>query len=282
MQFARKVGGKLRPNNYILANLPESEYCQLEPYLTPVDLPQGFLVAALDEPVRFIYFPTSGLVSTDAMSERGDSVEINMVGAEGLTGACALLGQRVSVHVSLMQSAGDGYRVPLEACEHLMRAGGRFTELVHQSVYLSILHLGQTALCNRLHGLQSRLARWLLNATDRTHTDQLRFTQEYLSQMLGARRSTVTVMAGRLQRAGLIEYKRGKITVLDRAGLQECACECYCQVRNAFEKVIGPGAVRSPELKPPSPQAKTPKCRAGAAPRAASKSASRPSSRSAK
>jgi CRP-like cAMP-binding protein len=238
MRFNRPPENSARPDNYILANLPEDEYAQLRRSLLRVDLPQGFKFAGPGDLMEHVYFPTHGVVSTDAVTEKGDSIEIGVTGSEGLIGTSALLGQPELMHTVVMQVAGQGLRARVPAVQELMRRGGHLTDLVYEHIALQMLQMGQSALCNRLHDVKSRLARWLLTASDRNQSDQLELTQEFLSQMLGSRRSTVTVMAGELQRERLIEYSRGRITISNRHDLEQVACECYGIVSSAYKRVL--------------------------------------------
>jgi CRP-like cAMP-binding protein len=238
MQFQRPVLNLSRPDNYILANLPDEEFARLSRSLVRVQLPLGFQFFRPGEPADHIYFPTAGVVSTTAVTEAGEIVEIGMTGSDGLVGVLTLLGQMESTHSIVMQIAGEGFRAKASLAQELLHEGGRFTAMVYEHISLQMLQMGQSALCNRLHDVKSRLARWLLTASDRNRSGQLGLTQEFLSQMLGSRRSTVTVMAGELQREGLIEYSRGKILITDRPDLEAVACECYGIVTSAYKRVL--------------------------------------------
>jgi CRP-like cAMP-binding protein len=238
MQFNRPAQNSSRPDNYILANLPEREYAQLSKSLVRVDLPIGFQFASAGDHTDYIYFPTAGVVSTTAVTSAGEVVEIGMTGGDGLIGIQALLGQTESKHSIVMQIAGQGLRTKVSVARELIAEQGQFTELFYENVHLQMLQMGQSALCNRLHEVKARLARWLLTASDRNRSEQLGLTQEFLSQMLGSRRSTVTVMAGELQREGLIEYTRGKISITNREDLEHVACECYQIVSSAYKKAL--------------------------------------------
>ncbi len=206
--------------------------------LVRVDLPIGFRFANVGDMIDYIYFPTVGVVSTTAVTGAGEVVEIGMTGSDGLIGIQALLGQPESKHSVVMQIAGQGLRTKVSVARELIAEQGRFTELFYETVALQMLQMGQSALCNRLHEVKARLARWLLTASDRARTEQLGLTKEFLSQMLGSRRSTVTVMAGELQREGLIEYSRGKILITNREDLEHVACECYQIVNSAYKKAL--------------------------------------------
>jgi len=238
MQFSRPAQNSSRPDNYILANLPEAEYAKLSKSLVRVDLPLGFQFVSAGNFADYIYFPTAGVVSTTAVTGVGEIVEIGMTGSDGMVGIQALLGHTESRHSIVMQIAGQGLRTKVQVAQDLVAENGRFTELFYENVSLQMLQMGQSALCNRLHEVKARLARWLLTAADRNRSEKLGLTQEFLSQMLGSRRSTVTVMAGELQREGLIEYSRGKILITNREDLSHVACECYQIVSSAYKKAL--------------------------------------------
>ena len=152
--------------------------------------------------MEYVYFPLSGLVSTDALTNRGETVEVSLIGREGLAGFCGLLGHKQMGHSVIMQSPGKGLRVRLGVVQKEFAKGGVFTQQVHTFVYLQMVQMAQSVLCNRLHPVEERMARWLLSASDRMQSETLLLTQEFLAQMLGSRRSTVTVAAGQLQRLG--------------------------------------------------------------------------------
>ncbi len=207
--------------------------------LVPVDLPSGLRLSEPNQPIRYIYFPVSGLVSVDALTKKGESVEVGVIGREGLAGLPGLLGDLQMEHSVIMQGAGSGLRIRANlAREEFLRAGP-FAELVHQFIYLQLVQTSQSALCNRLHPVDARMARWMLTASDRLESTTLNLTQEFLAQMLGSRRSTVTVAAGNLQRQGMIDYARGRIKILDRGAMEQVSCECYQIVRTAYDRVLG-------------------------------------------
>ena len=219
--------------------MPEEQFRSLARSLVPVELPQGMQLSTPNEPVEHVYFPVSGLVSTDALTTRGESVEVGVMGREGLTGWCALLGHVQMGHSVIMQGSGSGFRARAGVVREEFNKGGRFAQSVHDFLYLQMVQMSQSVLCNRLHPVEARMARWLLSASDRTQADVLTLTQEFLAQMLGSRRATVTVAAGQLQRSKLIDYTRGRIKIVDRPGLEAKACECYKLVRDKYDEVIG-------------------------------------------
>jgi CRP-like cAMP-binding protein len=227
-----------RPRNLILAQLPDSEYEELAKFLVPVDLPLEMKLSEPNEPIEYIYFLNSGLISTDALTEKGESVEVGVIGREGFAGLPALLDQPQMSHSVLMQGVGEGLRIRSSILREQFIRGGTLQRLVHSFAYLQLVQTTQSVLCNRMHEVDARLARWLLTSADRMESESLNLTQEFLAQMLGVQRSTVTVAAGELQRQGLIGYSRGKIHILDRNKLTKSACECYGIVRASYERVL--------------------------------------------
>ena len=227
-----------RPRNLILAQLPDAEYETLAKFLVPVDLPLEMRLSEPNEPIEYIYFLNSGLISTDALTEKGESVEVGVIGREGFAGLPALLDQPQMSHSVLMQGIGEGLRIRSSILRDQFVKGGMLQRLVHTFAYLQLVQVSQSVLCNRMHEVDARLARWLLTSADRMESESLNLTQEFLAQMLGVQRSTVTVAAGDLQRAGMIGYSRGKIHILDRVNLTRTACECYQIVSSSYERVL--------------------------------------------
>jgi CRP-like cAMP-binding protein len=227
-----------RPRNLILAQLPDAEYESLAKFLVPVDLPMEMRLSEPNEPIEYVYFLNSGLISTDALTEKGESVEVGVIGREGFAGLPALLDQPQMSHAVMIQGVGDGLRIRSSILRDQFLKGGVLQRLVHAFAYLQLVQVSQSVLCNRMHEVDARLARWLLTSADRMESDSLNLTQEFLAQMLGVQRSTVTVAAGDLQRAGIIGYSRGKINILDRAKLARTACECYQIVTASYRRML--------------------------------------------
>ena len=227
-----------RPRNLILAQLPDAEYDTLAKFLVPVDLPLEMRLSEPNEPIEYIYFLNSGLISTDALTEKGESVEVGVIGREGFAGLPALLDQPQMLHTVLMQGVGEGLRIRSSILRDQFVKGGVLQRLVHAFAYLQLVQTTQSVLCNRMHEVDARLARWLLTSADRMESESLHLTQEFLAQMLGVQRSTVTVAAGELQRAGIIEYSRGKINIVNRAALNKVACECYRIVTASYKRIL--------------------------------------------
>ena len=192
-----------RPRNLILSQLPLDEYAALAKCLVPVELPLGKTLSEPNQPIEFIYFLENGLISTDVVTKEGEVVEVGVIGREGFSGLPALFDQPQMSHVVNMQGSGDGFRIKTSVVRTEFLKGGTLQKLVHAFLYLQLVQITQSVLCNRMHEVEARLARWLLTSSDRMESDFLHLTQEFLSQMLGVSRSTVTVAAGELQRQGL-------------------------------------------------------------------------------
>jgi len=202
-------------------------------------MPFGMQLSEPNRPVEYIYFPVAGLISTHSLTERGESVEVGIIGREGLSGVSGLLGHHQMPHSVVVQGAGTGLRIRTGILRDEFLKGGAFSQTVNSFLYMQMVQMGQSVLCGRLHAVDTRMARWMLTAADRTESESIQITQEYLAQMLGSRRSTVTVAAGDLQRKGLIDYSRGRVRIVDRAGLEALTCECYRVVRVAYEQFLG-------------------------------------------
>jgi CRP-like cAMP-binding protein len=206
--------------------MPEDQFRAISRFLVPVDLPLGMQLATPAAPIEYVYFPVSGLISVDALTASGESVEVSVIGREGMSGVYGMLGHTQGAHSVVMQGPGSGFRIRMPLVRDEFLKGGPFAQLIYSFLYMQMVQMSQSVLCNRLHPVESRMARWLL-------------TQEFLAQMLGSRRSTVTVSAGNLQREGLIDYTRGRVRVVDRPRLEAKACECYHIVRSTYDTLIG-------------------------------------------
>jgi CRP-like cAMP-binding protein len=237
-----KANGLSRPRNLILAQLPDAEYLALEKHLISVDLPLGKMLSEPNRPIEHVYFLNTGLISTDALTEKGEQVEVGVIGREGFSGLPALLDQPQMSHSVIIQGSGEGMRIRSSIVRDEFVKGGVLQQLVHAFAYLQLAQVTQSVLCNRLHEVEARLARWLLTSSDRMESDSLHLTQEFLAQMLGVQRSTVTVAAGEMQRAELIGYSRGKITILNRPALINRTCECYGIVAASYDRILNNGS----------------------------------------
>ena len=219
--------------NHLLASLPDSEYALLQPHLKDVPLKQGTVLAEQGEIIEQIYFPHSGMVSIVIVLEQGEkSVETATVGREGAVGAVAALGERKANARAIVQVEGHGARVPARLLQTAVKQSPFLRDFIVRYQEMLLHQAQQSTACNALHEARPRLCRWLLQTRDRLDSDVVALTQEFLAQMLGVRRTTVTELARGLQSKGLVRYKRGKIEILDRQGLEECACECYDALRH--------------------------------------------------
>lgn len=222
----------------MLGQLPGDEYETLAKVMVEVDLPLNKALSEPNEAIEYVYFLNRGLISTDAMTQKGESVEVCVIGREGFSGLPALLNQPQMSHTVVVQGAGSGTRVRAGVVRDLFLRGGVFQTLVHNFTYLQMTQTAQSVLCNRMHTVDQRLARWLLTSADRMESEELHLTHEFLSRMLGVQRSTVTVAAGEMQRQEMIGYSRGKIQLLDRTRLMKASCECYGIVASAYSRLL--------------------------------------------
>jgi CRP-like cAMP-binding protein len=225
--------------NRLLAALPADEYERLLPDLTRVPLALGAALYESGSPLRHVYFPVSGLVSLLYTTEDGHTAEIAVVGNDGCVGVMLLLGGgTMTPSRGVVQIAGQAYRIDAERLRTEFHRGGRTQALLLRYVQALITQITQTAVCNRHHSIEQQLCRWLLLSLDRLPNSEVRVTQELISNMLGVRRSGITLAAKRLHELGLIEYRRGNITVPDRAKLQAHACECYAVVKKEMDRLM--------------------------------------------
>jgi CRP-like cAMP-binding protein len=226
------------PKNRLLAALPAEVYQRLLPHLEVVDLPVEQVIHGYNEPAEYIYFPQQGIVSLVSIMANGATVEVGLVGKEGMVGMQALLGGNTMPNQAFAQIPGQATRIRTEHLQVEFDRGGALQKLLLRYVQALYTQVSQTAACNRLHTIEARLARWLLLVRYSLEADEILLTQEYISQMLGTRRAGVTEAASDLQKAGLIRYRRGRITILDPADLEAVACECYQVVRDEFDRLL--------------------------------------------
>ena len=194
--------------------------------------------------LQHVYFPTTAIVSLLYVMENGASAEIAIVGNEGILGISLFMGGETTPNRAVVQSAGHGYRLKAELLKQEFRRAGPVMDLLLRYTQALITQMAQTAACNRHHSIEQQLCRWLLLSLDRLSTFELTMTQELIANMLGVRREGVTEAAGKLQRAGIIRYSRGRITVLDRDRLEQDVCECYAVVKKEFERLLSDLPVR--------------------------------------
>ncbi len=218
--------------NHLLASLPQNEYGLLAQHLKDVPLKQGTVLAEQGDEIDQVYFPHSGMVSIVVVLSEGEkTVETATVGREGAVGAIAGLGERKAIARAIVQVEGHGARIPARHLQAAVKQSPFLRDFIIRYQEMLLHQAQQSTACNALHEARPRLCRWLLQTRDRLDTDTVALTQEFLAQMLGVRRTTVTELARGLQSKGLVRYKRGKIEILDRQALEECACECYGALR---------------------------------------------------
>lgn len=225
-------------DNRLLAALPREEYARLTPYLEMVKLPAGRVLCEAGGSIRYAYFLKGGMASLLSLTEDGHSVEVGMIGNEGVVGLPAILGINSVPYRIVVQLPANALRIRTEDLRAEFHRCGRLQKLLLRYLHALLTQISQSAACNRYHTMKARLCRWLLVSRDRAHTETLQLTHEFLSQMVGAPRTRITIVARDLQGAGLIRYSRGKITILDRRGLEAKSCECYRIVREQISNFL--------------------------------------------
>ena len=223
--------------NQLLAAMPEAEWKRWLPEMEAVDMPLGQVLYESGSTLTHVYFPTTAIISLLYVLENGASAEIAVVGNEGLVGISLFMGGESTPSRAVVQSAGKGFRLPAKAMKDEFNKGGAVLHLLLRYTQALITQMSQTAVCNRHHSLDQQLCRWLLLSLDRLEGSELKMTQELISNMLGVRREGVTEAALQLQAAGLIRYARGRISVLDRTGLERRSCECYGVVKKEYDRL---------------------------------------------
>ncbi len=224
--------------NHLLSALPPAQWKRWKPDLELVDMALGQVVYESGRVMTHVYFPTTAIVSLLYVMENGASAEIAVVGNEGIVGVSLFMGGGSTPSRAVVQSAGQGYRLKAESMQAEFDRGGPVLHLLLRYTQALITQMAQTAVCNRHHSLDQQLCRWLLLSLDRLNGAELVMTQELISNMLGVRREGVTEAALKLQKAGLIRYARGRIKVLDRAGLEDRTCECYAVVKKEYDRLL--------------------------------------------
>jgi CRP-like cAMP-binding protein len=224
--------------NHLLDALPVADYARIEPHLELIAMPLGEVLYESGGKLPFVYFPTTSIVSLLYVMEDGASAEIAIVGNEGILGISLFMGGDTTPSRAVVQSAGHGFRLKAELLKNEFGRFGPTMHLLLRYTQALITQMAQTAVCNRHHSVDQQLCRWLLLSLDRLQSNELSMTQELIADMLGVRREGVTDAAGKLQHAGLIQYQRGRIRVLDRPGLEGRACECYQVVKTEFDRLL--------------------------------------------
>lgn len=226
------------PKNQLLAALPEEEYKRLVPHLEFVSLPINQTIYEPGGPIDYVYFPHQAMISLVSLMENGSTIEVGLVGKEGMVGIPIILGGSTTITRAFVQVAGHAERIRADLLKDEFHRGGKLQTLLLRYVQAIFTQVSQAAVCNRLHTVEERLARWLLLVSDSVESNEFFLTQEFIAQMLGTRRSGVTVAAGTLQQAGLIRYSRGKITIANRDSLEATACECYGIIKTEFTRLL--------------------------------------------
>lgn len=225
--------------NRILSALPAEEFKRVADKLHRVELALGESLHRAGEPIEQVYFVDSGFISALTMLSEGQPLEIGLIGSEGAAGVSVVLGATNSYSETMCQTGGGAYRIATPALLEIVAHAPHLRDLLLRYTHVFHVQVAQTAACNAHHELSQRLARWLLAAHDRSGVPELSLTQDLIAVMLGVRRSTVSIAAGSLQKAGIIRYQHGRITILDRVGLENAACECYEAVASEYRALFG-------------------------------------------
>ena len=224
--------------NHLLAVLPKEERERIYPHLRRVAMPLGKALYESGDRLEHVYFPTTSIVSLLYIMVDGASAEIAVVGNEGIVGIALFMGGETMPNRAVVQSAGSAYQLPGSVLKQEFARAGALQHLLLRYTLAMLTQMAQTAVCNRHHSIDQQLCRWLLLSLDRLPANELSMTQELIANMLGVRREGVTEAAGKLQKAGLISYSRGRIVALDRPGLEARVCECYEVVKKEFERLL--------------------------------------------
>ena len=227
-----------KPINRLLAALPKKDYQRLLPHLEPVELPQHKILYDAGEHYEYAYFPSHSIVSTVAIMENGATTEIGVIGNEGMVGLPIILNTSYTNSTAIVQVGNGGYRIAAELLQAELERSQVLKTLMMRYVQARIIQLGQTAACNRYHNTEQRFARWLLTVQDNIQRNEFQLTHEFISQMLGVRRTGVTEVAGKFQKANIIQYKRGLINITSREKLEASTCECYGLIAREFSRLL--------------------------------------------
>jgi CRP-like cAMP-binding protein len=240
--------------NRILSSLSRDLQLRLLPRMEKISLPIKQILYGAEEPIGHAYFPLSGVISLVITLKGGETVEVATVGNEGLAGTPLVLGAERGPLKAVCQVSGQALKMRADHLRRSLEEYPEFSAVVRRCAQSLYDQIAQTTACNHLHSVQQRMCRWLLTTHDRVGADEFHLTQEFLAQMLGVRRPSVTVAAGQLQKAGLIAYQRGRIRIADRAGLEARACECYESLRRDLERLFcaAPIAASAPAARSPT------------------------------
>jgi CRP-like cAMP-binding protein len=228
---------KSQSSNGLLSSLPEAEFALLAPHLSPIKLDHETVLFEAGESIKRVYFPHIGVISLVVDLASGETVETGMVGRDSLVGGSSALDGKVALNKAIVQIAGEASVLDLDCLGGIADKSTAFRTTLMRHEQVILVQAQQSAACNVSHALEARLARWLLRCRDLMTSDKLDLTQEFLGQMLGVRRTSVTLVASTLQQAGLIRYRRGQITILDVDSLRNAACECYETVKSHSDRL---------------------------------------------
>jgi len=234
-----KPRARRRDRNHILAALPPGDYRRIVSKLEPVSFRKRQPLHDPDKPISHVYFPRTGVASIVARMSEGGTIEVATIGNEGMVGLSAYLGNGRSSMEVFVQVPGEAVRMSAAAFRQELRTTTALRDVIRRYAQALMTQIGQSAACNRAHPILERCARWLLMTHDRVPGNEYSLTQEFLAEMLGVRRAGVTIAAGLLKRRHLIDYRRGRIRILDRKGLEKTACECYALIRSEHENLVG-------------------------------------------
>lgn len=229
--------------NRLLNGLGADDLARLQPNLHKVSMVRGHVLHPAGAAIEHVYFPVSGMISVLAMMRTGEAIETAIIGREGVSGAAVGYNGSRSAGQAIVQIAGSAWQIPSARFSEVFRASEPFRALINKFQTVILLQAQQSAACHALHTVEARLCRWLLQSQDITESDIIPLTQEFLSHMLGVRRTSVSLCAHALQKAGLIRYSRGEIKIVNRSGLKDSACECYDVVRQYIDEAVPPGVI---------------------------------------
>lgn len=226
----------VKSQNRLLNSLGESDLAQLQPYLKKVHMTRGDFLHPVGQPIAHVYFPESGMVSMLAVMKSGEQIETAIIGNEGVVGGWVAIDGANANTQSTVQIEGSAWQIPTPKFLEVYRVSDPFRSAMNSYQGIILFQAQQSAACHAIHSVEARFCRWVLQAGDLMGSDNIALTQEFLSHMLGVQRSSVSLSAHSLQKSGLIEYSRGKIKIINRIGLEECACECYSAIRERIDE----------------------------------------------
>jgi CRP-like cAMP-binding protein len=229
---------KQQSSNGLLASLPAADFAALQPHLTPLKLDHEAVLFEAGESVKRVYFPHIGIISLVVDLATGETIETGMVGRDSVVGGSSALDGKIALNKAIVQIPGEASVLELDRLRSFADKSIAFRTTLIRHEQVILVQAQQSAACNASHALEARLARWLLRCRDLMTSDSLELTQEFLGQMLGVRRTSVTLVASSLQQAGLIKYRRGHIHIIDVEGLRDVACECYETVKSHSDRLL--------------------------------------------